>query len=188
MMNSQQLAQSLNILAIFFRYPPCSDEFNSICQYFQTDWQDSWGAELLKEQDYSPLKNLKYLSTDIWKQHFGIEYNLYAPPWGSVYTDPEKLLYGETTIKLQNDVRSLGLKFCSGEKEPLDHIGLILMIMAHIALHGKAKDLKSFTSAHLTPWATEYIYRLKQSIHDESLLTMVKLFEETLEHFSFKNE
>ncbi len=185
MINNQQFAQSLNILAIFFRYPPYSAEFDSICQYFQTNWRKSWGVELSDTQDYSALENLNQLSRDVWKQYFGIEYNLYAPPWGSVYTDPEKVLYGETTIKLQDELSLLGLELCSGEKEPVDHISLILMVMANLALSNRIEYLKDFTSTHLAPWVSEYTSRLKENTHEEAILMMVELLKETLRNIPF---
>ncbi len=180
MLNHQRLAQSLNIFAIFFRYPPGTVEFDSICQYFQTDWKTSWAVELSEYQDYSALSNLSALSADIWKQYFGVEYDLYAPPWGSVYTDPQGVLYGGSTMKLQDELEALGLKLCSSEKEPVDHIGLILMIMANLALSNHMEYLKDFQSVHLTPWVHKYMNKLEEIVDEESILSIITLFEETL--------
>lgn len=56
-----------------------------------------------------------------------------APPWGSVYTDRERVVFGATTLELRAWMRERGIARTTDEKTPEDHIGLMLVLMAWIA-------------------------------------------------------
>ena len=53
-----------------------------------------------------------------------------APPWGSVYTDRECVVFGATTLELRTWMREHGVARTADEKTPEDHIGLMLALMA----------------------------------------------------------
>ena len=56
-----------------------------------------------------------------------------APPWGSVYTDRECVVFGATTLELRVWMREHGVARTADEKTPEDHIGLMLALMAWLA-------------------------------------------------------
>lgn len=56
-----------------------------------------------------------------------------APPWGSVYTDRECVVFGATTLELRAWMREHGVARTADEKTPEDHIGLMLALMAWLA-------------------------------------------------------
>ena len=46
-----------------------------------------------------------------------------APPWGSVYTDRECVVFGEGTLELRAWMRSHGIARQADDKTPEDHMG-----------------------------------------------------------------
>lgn len=79
-----------------------------------------------------------------------------APPWGSVYTDREQVAFGASTLELRAWMRSHGVARLGGEKDPEDHIGLMLALMAWLAQNQPA-DLDEFLRLHLLPWAGHFL-------------------------------
>lgn len=79
-----------------------------------------------------------------------------APPWGSVYTDREQVAFGASTLELRAWMRSHGVARLGGEKDPEDHIGLMLALMAWLAQNQPA-DLDEFLCLHLLPWAGHFL-------------------------------
>ncbi len=53
-----------------------------------------------------------------------------APPWGSVYTDRECVVFGEATLALRQWMRENGISRPGDGTEPEDHIGLMLLLLA----------------------------------------------------------
>lgn len=79
-----------------------------------------------------------------------------APPWGSVYTDREQVAFGASTLELRAWMRSHGVARLGGERDPEDHIGLMLALMAWLAQDQPA-DLDEFLRLHLLPWAGHFL-------------------------------
>ena len=82
-----------------------------------------------------------------------------APPWGSVYTDRECVVFGVTTLELRAWMRELGVARTADEKTPEDHIGLMLALMAWLAQNQPA-DLGEFLSLHFLTWAGHFLDEL----------------------------
>lgn len=82
-----------------------------------------------------------------------------APPWGSVYTDRECVVFGATTLELRAWMREHGVARTADEKTPEDHIGLMLALMAWLAQNQPA-DLGEFLSLHLLTWAGHFLGEL----------------------------
>ena len=57
-----------------------------------------------------------------------------APPWGSVYTDKDMVVFGASTMQLRDWMRRNGIAIEKGESdEPEDHIGTMLVLLAWLA-------------------------------------------------------
>lgn len=56
-----------------------------------------------------------------------------AAPWQSCYTDPDGLLFGSDTLAVRGWYRRYGLEFDAKNREPDDHIGLMLSFLAVLA-------------------------------------------------------
>ena len=82
-----------------------------------------------------------------------------APPWGSVYTDRECVVFGATTLELRAWMREHGVARIADEKTPEDHIGLMLALMAWLAQNQPA-DLDEFLSLHFLTWAGHFLDEL----------------------------
>ena len=82
-----------------------------------------------------------------------------APPWGSVYTDRECVVFGVTTLELRAWMHEHGVARTADEKTPEDHIGLMLALMAWLAQNQPA-DLGEFLSLHFLTWAGHFLDEL----------------------------
>lgn len=82
-----------------------------------------------------------------------------APPWGSVYTDRECVVFGATTLELRVWMREHGVARTADEKTPEDHIGLMLALMAWLAQNQPA-DLNEFLGLHFLTWAGHFLDEL----------------------------
>ena len=83
-----------------------------------------------------------------------------APPWGSVYTDRECVVFGATTLELRAWMRAHGVQRASDERTPEDHIGLMLGLMAYLA-RTQPGDLDEFLRLHLLPWSSHLLSALE---------------------------
>lgn len=175
------LANSLNILAIFYRYPPNSEEYQSINRFFkQDDWLDEWVQldELLKVD----LTELDKVTTQEWKRYFGIEYKLAAPPWGSVYLDEEGLMSGDSTLSWKTALQLAGVK-TTITNEPLDHIGLSLMALATIATEDEALSIKLFNT-HIALWVFDYLNKVEEECDNVGIVNFIQFTRVSLNQIS----
>ncbi len=79
-----------------------------------------------------------------------------APPWGSVYTDKDGVMFGGTWVALREWMSASGLAVEGGEsREPEDHFGLMLELMAWLAAN-RPELLADFLALHLLPWAGHF--------------------------------
>lgn len=80
-----------------------------------------------------------------------------APPWGSVYTDKDMVVFGASTLALKSWLRCHGITVAKGESdEPEDHIGTMLSLMGWLA-QNKPEAFCEFLQAHLLTWAGHFL-------------------------------
>lgn len=80
-----------------------------------------------------------------------------APPWGSVYTDRDQVMFGASWVALREWLRASGIAVAEGEsREPEDHIGLMLEMMAWMA-DERPELLPDYLRLHLLPWAGHFL-------------------------------
>ena len=85
-----------------------------------------------------------------------------APPWGSVYTDRECVIFGLTTLDLRQWMRERGIERLGDANDPEDHIGLMLALMAWLA--GTRPDgLADYLRLHLLAWARHFLEYLEDA-------------------------
>lgn len=89
-----------------------------------------------------------------------------CPPWGSVYTDPDQVIFGESTLALRRWLKREGIAFDFGDsEEPDDHIGALLVLMAWIA-RNRPELAEEFLKEHLLPWALHFLTLMqKEAAH-----------------------
>ena len=80
-----------------------------------------------------------------------------AAPWGSVYTDKDMVVFGESTLDLKDWLRCKGIVVArSGSDEPEDHIGTLLSLMGWLA-QNKPELVCEFLQYHLLTWSGHFL-------------------------------
>lgn len=104
-----------------------------------------------------------------WQASFYGPGYLDAPPWGSVYLDPEAVVFGESLLELKDFLNQQNLQLVSAMNEPEDHFGLLLLLVAQIAaleqdrVKGLPNTLEQLLNQHLLPWSERYLNCLAAS-------------------------
>lgn len=110
-----------------------------------------------------------------------------APPWGSVYTDREQVIFGESTLELRKWMRENGVAKLVPEGEPEDHIGLMLLMMSWLC-ENKPEALNSFLESHLLTWAPHFLGIVKDATAEPFFAGLAALTKASLEGISAKLE
>lgn len=103
-----------------------------------------------------------------------------APPWGSVYTDRECVVFGATTLELRRWMREHGIARQTDDKTPEDHMGLMLVLMAWIA-RNQPEDLAEFLRLHLLTWSTHFLDQLAEAARQPFYEGLARLTKASLE-------
>ncbi|MBC5583695.1 Tat proofreading chaperone DmsD [Eggerthella sp. NSJ-70] len=103
-----------------------------------------------------------------------------APPWGSVYTDRECVVFGASTLALRAWMRGRGIARLADDKTPEDHIGLMLSLMAYLA-RNQPDDLDEFLQAHLLTWSSHFLDQLAEAAAHPFYEGLARLAKATLE-------
>ncbi len=107
-----------------------------------------------------------------------------APPWGSVYTDRECVVFGASTLALRRWMREVGIKRLGDDNDPEDHIGLMLLLMAWIA-RNKPERLEEYLVGHLLTWSSHFLDELVDAAGQpfyEGLASLTKASLEGVQH------
>ena len=100
-----------------------------------------------------------------------------APPWGSVYTDKDCVMFGASWVALREWMRASGIAVEDGQsREPEDHIGLMLEMMAWLA-DNRPELVADYLRLHLLPWAGHFLdgmYEAAQHPFFEGLARLTK--------------
>jgi len=103
-----------------------------------------------------------------------------APPWGSVYTDREMVIFGASTLDLRQWMREQGIERMGGNSTPEDHIGLMLLLMAWIA-ENKPECLEEYLTKHLLTWSSHFLEQLADVSEHPFYEGLAKLTKASLE-------
>lgn len=80
-----------------------------------------------------------------------------APPWGSVYTDKDQVVFGQATLDLREWLRANAVAVVKRQSdEPEDHIGTMLELLAWLAEH-RSQLVRPYLEQHLLPWAPHFL-------------------------------
>ncbi len=107
-----------------------------------------------------------------------------APPWGSVYTDREGVMFGLSAIDLHRWMGEQGISRTADDNMPEDHIGLTLALMSWIALE-RPELLDEFLQFHLLPWSSHVLDALNDAAEHpfyRGLFRLTKLSLEGIQH------
>ena len=85
-----------------------------------------------------------------------------APPYGSVYTDPDQVVFGESTLALRAWLRRVGIAIENDEVAPEDHIGILLQLLAWI-MRTKPELTDDYLTLHVLTWAPHFLVQLEEA-------------------------
>lgn len=103
-----------------------------------------------------------------------------APPWGSVYTDRDQVIFGFSTLELREWLRKNGIQVRRGEsEEPEDHIGTMLELMAWLA-DNRPELLGDYLQHHLLTWAPHFLVLMQNAAADAFFTGLAALTRSTL--------
>jgi TorA maturation chaperone TorD len=126
-------------------------------------------------QDAATMDDLKWEFRRLFKGPAAMP----APPWGSVYTDRDCVIFGMSCLALRAWMRENGVKRNQDERDPDDHIGLMLLMLAWLCAE-KPELLDEFLAQHFLTWAGHFLDELAAAAHRDfyrglALLTKASL-------------
>lgn len=161
----EEIAAINNILGVFCYYEPDAPEARPIASYLENlDW-DEWPVHdrVYAEEGIAlfrrGLEELPGAAEDYSALFVGPAH-LEAPPWGSVYLDSDRVLFGSSLLELRDFYRLNGISCGGREHEPEDHIGLLLLTVSGLASDKRDDLAKPLLSEHILPWGYRYCEKL----------------------------
>ena len=103
-----------------------------------------------------------------------------AAPWGSVYTDRDGVIFGESALDLAAWMRANGIARRASDGDPEDHIGLLLLMMAWISRH-HPELLAELLRDHILTWAPGYLEQLERVAEHPFYIGLAQLTRASLE-------
>lgn len=171
----ESIAPASAILGQLFYYDP-TDKVNAKIREWLCDDSTAADWEFGQPEASSYLRELKAAAAEDntallhtnYNRFFVGPYKLPAPPWGSVYTDPESVIFGNETLAVRQWMRDNLVKMNLKDKEPEDHIGLMLLMASWAIQHDVADDqITALFEDHLLPWVYRYLDLLIAAAEDQ---------------------
>lgn len=103
-----------------------------------------------------------------------------APPWGSVYTDQECVIFGLSTLDLRAWMRAHGITRTTDERTPEDHIGLLLAMMEWLAQE-KPELVREFLQKHVLTWSSHFLTQFEEAAEHPFYEGLARITRLTLE-------
>lgn len=183
-------ANAIDMLGAIFACDPLLDEqaselFGVLADMSIEDTASDWpyvpvdaSEPLLNDMKGAASQDLGPLAKEY--RHLFVGPNaLEAPPYGSVYTDPDEVLFGESTLALRSWLDEVGIGIESDEAEPEDHIGTMFSLWAWL-IRVKPELIEDYLSKHLLTWAPHYLEELEEAAGDGFYRALAALARMTL--------
>ena len=160
----QQISLYGRLLGASFHYEPSDSRIAGVLDFFrQPTWTEEWEIPLEEKacEKITALIN-QGLIQDLTEQYQNLfigPNELVVPPWGSVYLDPECVIFGNSLLALRDFLKRHQIAFQAQQDEPEDHIGLMLMLSVYLA-ETRPHLLVEFLSQHLLTWAPHFLTKL----------------------------
>ncbi|MCS6818172.1 MAG: molecular chaperone TorD family protein [Blastocatellia bacterium] len=125
----------------------------------------------------------QYTETDLlvdYSKLFIGPFKLLAPPYGSVYLDPDRRLMGDSTLDVIKRYQRAGVRFDPTQKDLPDHIAVELEFMSYLiwrereayqnanfeALRQRLDDQQAFLHQHLSAWVPDFARAIKSGTNN----------------------
>nr|WP_314266750.1 Tat proofreading chaperone DmsD [uncultured Moellerella sp.] len=179
MIQFSHYAAAFNLLGTCYLFAPEDKTSHSALNFFKIpnfarQWPCKVDAKLSQQLSQSLSIETNQLNEQ-WADLFIGPNALPAPPWGSVYLDPEGVLQGSSTIALSKFLKRQRLDVQTQFPEPVDHIGLMLFQAAVLASEMRESALNELLVTHLNSWLPLYLEQLTRSSHSSFYSTLTEL-------------
>ena len=188
--NLEKISESSQILASLFRLDVSKN--SELASAIRSLNEGEWPINLSDREDEAKLKvafellhkglepnQLESLHEEYNRLFVG-PFTLPCPPWGSVYLDKDKVIFGTSTLDLRDWMKANGISLNLEMNEPEDHIGLMLIMISTLAGDAKEKQLSEILNNHFYPWIYNYLDCLKKSTTHDFYRGLAKLSQVTL--------
>ncbi len=185
-MTDATIALTGRTLGALLYYPPLSPQNAGLLEALAgSGWELEWpavpelyaAAALIRTGLAAPWFDAL---EETWQRLFIGPHALAAPPWGSVYLDREGVVFGESTVALRRWLGQQGIAPQRQNREPEDHIGLLLMLAAWLAENNEA-PLDDLLEQHILPWSGRYLTLLAQGADHPFYQGIAQLAQATLD-------
>lgn len=136
--------------------------------------------ELLGRLSSAAAEDSRESAGEEYRRLFVGPFALPCPPWGSVYTDRDCVMFGESTLSLRAWMRGNGIAPTASNSEPDDHIGRMLLLASWVSKEIPA-SLEEYLSFHLLTWAPHYLAQLEEASKHPFYRTLARLTSSTLD-------
>lgn len=183
----QQISLYGRLLGAAFYYEPSDPRLAGILAFFhRPDWTQEWEIKLDKKTKEKMTALIRQgLTQDVADQYqrlFIGPNTLPAPPWGSVYLDPECVIFGSSLLALRAFLQQHQIAFQSQQDEPEDHLGLMLMLAAYLA-ENRPHLVVEFLREHFLTWAAHCLQQLAKGENAPFYQGLAILTEQTLQQW-----
>lgn len=103
-----------------------------------------------------------------------------APPWGSVYMDHDKVMYGWTWVELRRWLRAHGIEGTYEENDPEDNFARMLAL-AGILSKERPELLGEFLADHLLCWCDHFLEQLEPACESPTYRALALLSRTTMQ-------
>lgn len=162
---TESVASAAALLGTVFYQDPASEKGAAAFSWFAADnaanaWE--FGRPAAKDAILTMKATLEQGDDRAFHEEYNRlfigPYALPAPPWASVYTDPEGVIFGNATLGVRQWMRDNQVKLTLPDKEPEDHFGLLLMMLSWGITHDvDAAALDELLAVHVLPWAPYFL-------------------------------
>lgn len=163
----ERLAAAFNVLGTCYLFSPDDETVKPSLTFLgSSELVSQWPCEVNQSLALSLSEALNANKNQLkeeWNILFIGPSVLPAPPWGSVYLDPEGVLQGCSTIALNEFLKREKISVRTQNPEPVDHIGLMLFQAAYLASQARENALKELLEKHLNTWLPHYFKRLQRA-------------------------
>ncbi|CDT42897.1 Anaerobic dimethyl sulfoxide reductase chain YnfI [Vibrio coralliirubri] len=86
-----------------------------------------------------------------------------APPWGSVYLDKDRVVFGASTVEYRQFLELNQIELDTGLREPEDQFGLMLFAHAYLLENNNINSAGELLEGHLLTWSSVYLEKLNKA-------------------------
>ena len=109
-----------------------------------------------------------------------------APPWESVYTDHDRVMFGASALELHDWLSANGISVAAHDNMPDDSIGRMLKLMAWIRADAPGASARVL-GRHLLTWAPHFLQLMGREAQQPAFSALARLTALSLRGFRCSN-